>query len=231
VEGVLSPAGVASVRAALDPLVAAVPTGRNAFEGHRTRRVYSLLAKTRAFDGAVLHPLVLEVADRLLGHHQLSATVAISIAPGETAQLEHYDDVLYPLPRPHDEVMLSTMWAIDDFTRANGATVMLPGSHRWTSEHPDATSERRCAEMPAGSVAFYLGSLWHGGGANATDTDRLGVTIEYIASWLRPQENHLVAVPREVVSAVPERLQELLGYNVRPPFVGYVDGRHPRHVL
>ena len=86
--------------------------------------------------------------------------------------------------------------------------------------------------MPAGSVMFYVGSLWHGGGANTTDRPRLGVVaVEYVASWLRPQETHLLAVPREVVRELPERLQELLGYNVYPPFLGYVDGRHPRRLL
>jgi len=85
--------------------------------------------------------------------------------------------------------------------------------------------------MPAGSVMFYLGTLWHGGGANRTDRPRLGVVLEYVASWLRPQENHFLAVPRAVVAGLPERLQELLGYNVYPPFLGYVDGRHPRKLL
>ena len=78
---------------------------------------------------------------------------------------------------------------------------------------------------------FYLGTLWHGGGANQTDRPRLGVILEYVASWLRPQENHLLAVPPEIVRGLPERLQELLGYNVHPPFLGYVDGRHPRRLL
>jgi ectoine hydroxylase-related dioxygenase (phytanoyl-CoA dioxygenase family) len=85
--------------------------------------------------------------------------------------------------------------------------------------------------MPAGSVLVYLGGLWHGGGANTTDRPRPGLLLEYVVSWLRPQETHLVAVPPDTVRRLPERLQELLGYNVFPPFLGYVDGRHPRRVL
>jgi ectoine hydroxylase-related dioxygenase (phytanoyl-CoA dioxygenase family) len=85
--------------------------------------------------------------------------------------------------------------------------------------------------MPAGSVMFYVGRAWHGGGANRTTTPRLGVILEYVASWLRPQENHILAVPREVTATLPERLQELLGYNIYPPFLGYVDGRHPRRYI
>lgn len=231
VEEVLSPTEVANVRADLDPVLDATPHGRNAFEGLRSRRIYSVLAKTRALDGAVTHPLLLDVAQRVLGHHQLSATVAIAIGPGEPAQAEHHDDGIYPLPRPHAEVVLSTMWALDDFRPENGATVMLPGSHRWTDEQPTPSSVRRRVVMPAGSVAIYLGTVWHGGGPNGTSRPRLGVTIEYIASWVRPQENHLLAIPPETIRTLPDPLPELLGYNIRPPFVGYVDGRHPLRLI
>jgi ectoine hydroxylase-related dioxygenase (phytanoyl-CoA dioxygenase family) len=231
VQNLLDQAQVAEARSALDDLLAATPQGRNDFEGFSTRRVYSLLAKTRALDGIAAHPLLLELCNQLLGHHQLSATVAIQIGPGETAQGLHFDDALYPLPRPHDEVMISTMWAIDDFVGENGATVMVPGSHRWTDEAPGRDPAVEYAEMPAGSVAIYVGSLWHGGGANRTDRPRLGITFEYIASWLRPQENHLAAVPPERARELPEVIAELLGYNIRAPFMGYVDGRHPRRLL
>jgi ectoine hydroxylase-related dioxygenase (phytanoyl-CoA dioxygenase family) len=123
------------------------------------------------------------------------------------------------------------MWALDDFTEANGATRIVPGSHRWVDRLPADGDEVVAAAMPAGSVNFYLGRLYHGGGANRTDLPRLGVILEYVASWLRPQENHILAVPADVVATLPERLQELLGYNIYPPFLGYVDGRHPRRSL
>ncbi len=212
-------------------VLAGTPGGRNPFEGAHTKRVYALFAKTRAFDGPATHPLVLGVLDRVLGHCQLSAPTGIEIGPGEVAQILHHDDAIYPLPRPHAEVVLNTMWALDDFTEANGATRIVPGSHGWTEEQPDGHTPTVAAEMPAGSVLFYLGSVWHGGGANTTERARLGVILEYVASWLRPQENHFLAVPRAVARELPEALQELLGYNIRPPFMGYVDGRHPRRSL
>jgi ectoine hydroxylase-related dioxygenase (phytanoyl-CoA dioxygenase family) len=107
-----------------------------------------------------------------------------------------------------------------------------PGSHRWEpGRQPAAGDTAATATMSPGSAMFYLGSLWHGGGANSTAEPRLGVILEYAASWLRPQENQCLAVPRGVARQLPERLQELLGYNIYPPFVGYVDGRHPRRVL
>ncbi len=218
-----------AVRTGLQPVVDATPLGRNDFEGFSTRRSFSLLAKTRAADVLVLHPLVRGAVDALVGHHQLSVTLAIAIGAGESPQGLHTDDTIYPLPRPHAEIMVSCMWAIDPFTEANGATRIIPGSHRWgNDEFPPAGEGGTPAEMDAGSVLVWRGSTWHQGGANTTDRPRLGVNFEYIATWLRPQENHLVAVPPDSARAMPAEVAELLGYNVRPPFHGYVDGRHPR---
>ena len=232
VEGVLDRDQVAATRAELQAVLDATPTGRNAFEGFATRRIYRLFAKTRAFDEWAIHPVVTGVLDAVLGPCQLSAPTGIQIGPGEPAQVLHRDDSIYPLPDPHGDVVLNTMWAFDDFTTENGATRIVAGSHRWPrTREPAADDPIVEATMPAGSVIFYTGSLLHGGGANRTDRPRLGVILEYVAGWLRPQENHVIGVPPELVATLPERLQELLGYNIYPPFVGYVDGRHPRRFL
>lgn len=235
IEGYLDDAAVAAMRAELEPVLASTPTGRNDFEGFLTRRVYNLFSKVRCFDGPACDPLLEAVLDRVLGPHQLSAPVAIDIGPGEPDQVLHRDDSVYPLPWPHDAVVLNTMWPLDEFTVENGATRFVPGSHRWPRDDPRFTDgsiegllER--ATMPAGSVLFYVGTLVHGGGANRTDRRRLGVILEFVAGWLRPQENHVVGVDRAVAATLPPRLQELLGWNVYPPFLGYVDGRHPRRV-
>jgi ectoine hydroxylase-related dioxygenase (phytanoyl-CoA dioxygenase family) len=232
VESLLSPARAAEIRAGLRAILDATPTGRNDFEGYQTRRIYAIFAKTRVFDALAVHPLLLTVLDATLGpSYQLSAPTGIEIAPGEKAQFLHTDDAIYPLPRPHREVVLNTMWAFDDFTAENGATRVVPGSHRWTDRLPVDPTETVTITMPAGSVLFIAGSLWHGGGANRTDRSRLGVLLEYAAGWLRQQENHLLAVPPAIVRTLEPRLQELLGYGIHPPFVGYVDGHHPRRVL
>jgi len=230
VDEILAPPQVAAIKADLERVLTATPEGRNHFEGFATQRIYALFAKTRAFDDLAVHPLLLGVLDRILVHYQLSAPVGISIGPGEAAQILHTDQTIYPLPPGFPPVVVNSMWAFDDFTEANGATRVIPGSHRATTPPaPDATTEP--AVMSAGSVLFYPGTLWHGGGANTTDRPRLGVILEYAASWLRAQETHLLAVPPDVVATLPPRLQELLGYNIYPPFVGYVDGRHPRRTL
>jgi ectoine hydroxylase-related dioxygenase (phytanoyl-CoA dioxygenase family) len=232
VTGMMSGEDVQNARDDLTRVLESTKTGRNFFEGFSTQRVYALFAKTRTFDRAATHPLLLGVLDEVLGHYQLSAPVGIRIGPGEKAQILHRDDSIYPLPKPHPTVVVNTMWPLDPFTPENGATRFLPGSHRWAPDrHPTEADEVAVAAMRPGSAMFYLGSLWHGGGANQTERPRLGVILEYASAWLRPQENHCLAVPRAVARELPERLQELLGYNIYPPFVGYVDGSHPRKVL
>lgn len=231
VEGLMPADELAAARASLRAVLSATPEGRNAFEGFKTQRIYALFAKTRVFDGPATHPLLLGVLDRVLEHYQLSAPVGIHIGPGEVAQVLHRDQSVYPLPDDFRPVVVNTMWALDDFTEENGATRLVPGSHRWTDRRPADDEATVAAVMPAGSVMFYLGTLWHGGGANHTDRPRLGVILEYVSAWLRPQENHVLAVDPAVVAGLPPRLQELLGYNIYPPFVGYVDGRHPRRSL
>ena len=216
----------------LERVLSAVPKGRNDFEGFSTQRIYALFARTRAFDREAIDPLVLEVTEGVLGaDFLLSAPTAIHIGPGESAQLLHRDDAIYPVPRPHPELVLNTMWALDDFTEANGATRVVPGSHRQPDLSGRDAHHSAPAEMPAGSVMIWVGSLLHGGGANTTDRPRLGAILEYCAGWVRPQENHVLGVPREIVRALPDRLVELLGYSIHGAFVGNVDGRHPRKYL
>lgn len=231
VEGLLSPAEAQAKREDLQRILKTTLTGRNDFEGFQTQRIYALYAKTRAFDEPAIHPLVLGTLDRVLHSYQLSAPQGIQIGPGETAQNLHRDDGVYPIARPHQELVVNTMWALDDFTEANGATHVVPGSHKWVDRTPEPGMATTRAVMPAGSVMFFVGSVFHGGGANTTDRPRLGVILEYTAGWLRQQENQYLAVPKDTARTLPQRLQELLGYNVHGNLIGNVDGRHPLKVL
>ena len=249
-ERVLSPDRVAEIRAALTPHLARDLKGRNDFEGVKTNRVYALLAKSPLFAELAIHPLALAFAEAELGSScLLSAMLAIKLHPGETVQPWHFDDSGARIPRPRPALGISTFWAIDDTTELNGATEIIPGSHLWNGETIDgavnpadfaskgadrATGDRPDAikmTMPSGSLAITKGTLWHRGGANRSDRPRLIITPQYCAGWVRQLENMALAVPAEVAEQLPERARELIGYSIHPPFMGYVDGVHPRRLL
>ncbi|GBG27886.1 Dioxygenase andA [Hondaea fermentalgiana] len=241
VEGFLDEERVAAMKAEITGILNSVPEGRNDFEGFKTRRMYAVFGKTRSFDDLATHPLVLDVVERGLESDEflLSSPTGIEIHPGEVEQMVHRDDGKYPIDKlAVQDVIMNSMWALDDFTEENGSTVLFPGTHKLDKKtQKEMLAESPCklkkisATMPKGSVMFYRGSLLHGGGANRSDKARLGVILEYCSGWVRPQENHFLAVPRETVKTLPDRLQELLGYSVASPFIGYVDGRHPKKSL
>jgi ectoine hydroxylase-related dioxygenase (phytanoyl-CoA dioxygenase family) len=236
VDRVLASPRRAELERELAPWIAATPTGRDDFAGRRTRRTGGLVARSPLCRELIAHPLVLGAVKAVLRQatsFHLHLTQVIAIGPGEPAQPVHRDQWafdFFPFPKGY-EVQCNTIWALTDFSEENGATRVIPGSHRWIDDRVASDSDTVALTMPAGSALMYVGSLWHGGGANTTSRSRIGVVLHYAVSWLRPVENHVLAVPRDVVRELPERLQELLGYNIYPPFIGYVDGRHPRRLL
>ncbi|MBX3505397.1 MAG: phytanoyl-CoA dioxygenase family protein [Parvibaculum sp.] len=231
IESLLGEDEIAEIKAALAPLLG--HTGRNAFEGHKTQRLYAVPEKTRATDRLIEHPRILALLDRIfLPNYLLSQCQAINIMPGEAAQYLHADDGFYRVPRPRPPLGAATVWAIDEFTEENGATVVVPGSHVWPDGRMPGEDDRKIkAVMPAGSVVFYPGTLWHGGGANLSAAPRLAVTCQYCEPWLRTQENYFLSLSPETVKAVSEDMRRMLGYSIYPPFMGMVNGMHPKRLL
>jgi ectoine hydroxylase-related dioxygenase (phytanoyl-CoA dioxygenase family) len=227
--GRLSGPELAAAREELSSLLAAAAWGQG-FDGSLTKRVWAPLAATRCLDGAALDPLVLAVVEQVIGPGaQFGNTVAIQVHSGQDAQVLHYEQGIYPLPRDRD-VMLTAIWALDDFTADNGATRVVPGSHRRPAGKP-GPGEAVPAEMPAGSVLLFSGRLYHGAGANRAAAPRLGVVIDYLQPWLRPCEAHTLSVDLAEARRLPPRLQELLGFNQPTRYLGFVNGRHPRDWL
>ncbi|WP_218033331.1 phytanoyl-CoA dioxygenase family protein [Mycobacterium botniense] len=227
--GLLSSSQVEQIKGALTPLLARQPWARGEFFGSRTRRLHNVLAKTRATDDLVNHPAVVELVRAVLGHPQVSIVNAIEIHPGETAQPFHQDDVLFPIARPHPPLIVNTMWAITEFTRENGATVLVPKSQDLAAL-PE-TYQSVSAEMDPGSVLLWNGGLFHGGGANHSVHARLGLNVNYNCAWLRQQENQYLAIPRETARELPDDILRLIGYDAFLNIYGLVDHAHPLGVL
>ena len=182
-----------------------VAPASNSFEGTQTLRIYNLLVHGPVWGQIPVHPEVLPIVEGVLDDGCLiSSLSSIDIGPGETAQPIHADDQLIPLPKPHVATVCNTMWALTDFTAANGATRVIPGSHL-RDHSPDFGRDYDSvpAEMPKGSVLVWHGSLWHGGGANQTDQRRIGIAMNYCAGWIRQQENQQLGIPVDVVADLP----------------------------
>ena len=178
-----------------------------------------------------VHRAVLPLVERVLDAGcLLSGMTAIDIGPGERAQPIHPDDLVMTVPRPHPPLMCTSLWALTDFTEANGATRILPGTHLEAARPDDRPSI--AAEMRAGSVLVIDGGLWHGGGANNTaDEWRIGLNVQYCAGFCRPQQNQYLGIPREITRTFSDRLLELCGYSLYKGIMGHIDGQSPAVVL
>jgi len=205
----------------------------NPFEGEHTFRIYNLLVHGPLYEAIPLDENVLPIVERVLDPGCLvSSLSSVSICPGEKAQPIHADDQLIPIPKPHPAVVCNTMWAITDFTEVNGATRIIPKSHKADHspqfmKHYDSIP----AEMPKGSVLIYHGSLWHGGGTNRATERRVGIAMNYCAGYVRQQENQQLGIPQDLVARFSTRLQELVGYGLYNGLIGHINKTSPVELL
>ena len=202
--------------------------GSDEFNGINTRRTGALIARSESARQLIQHPLILGATAEILSHStnfQLHITQAIAIGPDSPAQAIHRDQWawdFFPFPDGY-EVECSAIWAMTDFTEANGATRVVPGSHRAGDGKSYVEEDSVPAEMERGSVVFYTGSEYHGGGANRTDGARIGVQCSYALGWLRQEENQYLSVPLEVAKTLPADLLRLMGYEKGSFTLGYID--------
>lgn len=235
VEGLLAPDVVARVNAEVEEAVAAADPLEplfnpilEAFHGRETRQVAGVAGISPTFATDVLcHPLLLALCDRILlpacARYQMNIGHLLQRGPGAEDQWLHRDEAVWSdVPRGTAELQLASVIAFVDFTRENGATRVVPGSHRWPDRAlspaeqmlrpPPGPDQIAYAEMPAGSAVVYTGGVIHGGGANVTRTPRRGAHLSYCLGWLRTEENNYLAVPPAKAARLPRRAQELLGY-------------------
>ncbi|HEX3792992.1 MAG TPA: phytanoyl-CoA dioxygenase family protein [Acidimicrobiales bacterium] len=216
------------IGAELGPALAATPTGPDGFSGTNTRRTGALIARSPASRQLVMHPLALATTAAVLAHatnFQLHLTQAIAICPGQESQPIHRDQWafdFFPFPKGYN-VQCNTIWAMTDFTEENGATRLVVGSNRAEDGVVFQQSDTEPAEMERGSVLFYSGSVYHGGGANRSEQTRIGLNITYNVAWLRQEENQYLSVPLEVAATLPIELLRLMGYDRGAYALGYID--------
>ena len=236
VEGMFPPDVVQRVNDEVDAAVAAADPHQeffnpvlSAFHGPQTKQVAGVPGISRTFAVDVMcHPLYLALCDRILlpscARYQLNLGHLLQRGPGADEQWLHRDEVVWSdVPFPHPELQLASVIAFVDFTKDNGATRLVPGSHRWPDRDLPVVEQMQApidpeqiayAEMPAGSAVIYLGSTIHAGGANVTDIARRGAHLSFTLGWLRTEENNYLSAPPEYAATLPRQAQELLGYAV-----------------
>ena len=217
---------VRALLAELTPFIERTPMGRDDFSGRRTQRTGALVARSPLTRDVILHGSVFSAAkaflkpytDRILLH----LTQCINIHPGGGQQPLHRDRQAWGNQMPRTfEPQFNTLWALTDFTADNGATRCVPGSHRWDWEQRAASEQIVPAEMPAGSVFLYSGSVLHGGGENRSTVARLGLNLTYTLGWLRQEENQYLSCPPHIARGLDPELQDLLGYTQGNYALGY----------
>lgn len=226
VEGLLDADSLARLEEEIMPWVEATAPGQDDFSGRRTTRTGALVARSPSVRDRVMDPLVTDAARTFLGPFcakiQLHLTQLIRILPGQASQLLHRDRLAWGgfLPAAL-EPQFNTIWAVTDFTSENGATQVVPGSPAWDPARQAEEDEIVLAEMPAGSVLIYSGSVIHGGGANRSETPRMGLNITYALGWLRQEENQYLSCPPEIARELSPELREMLGYDYGSYALGY----------
>lgn len=235
VENLLSSDQLGALQRELGPHLEARAPGNDEMMGKYTQRFGALLARSYTVQSLVTHPLVLSVADALLlpycVRYHINYTGVMVIGPGETRQPLHRDTGFYPIQNPAPPLLLATIWAVSDFSAKNGATRLIPGSRHWDDVREPQPSDIAVADMPAGSVLLYVGSTFHGGGANQSNESRFGLALHYALGWLRQEENQYLSVPREVARKLPEKIQALMGYSLGASALGFVDHQDPLDFL
>ncbi len=201
--------------------------GRDEFTGFKTKRIGALIARSEACRNLAMQPLVNEVSEKYLSPfcdgYQLHFTSAVSIGPGESKQILHRDRGIWGgyLPR-RIEPLMSTIWAVTEFTKENGATQIVPGSHLWEKDRIPKENEIAYAEMKPGSVLLYTGTVLHGGGSNSSKNDiRTGVFLHYALNWLRQEENQYLSCPPDIAKDIPQEVRFLIGYSKGGYILGF----------
>lgn len=233
VENVISEQGLTGLTQEIDPwLEGTAENNPEGFLGQHTKRFGRLVYRIPSTHDLIMHPMSIHVCEETIGKYacafRLSFTGVMHVMEGQKPQALHRD--VTPFPPPAPTMIVASMWSVSDFTKENGATVLVPGSHKWPQDRVPQPTDLVHAEMKAGSVLYYDGSLLHGAG-KCTKGERTGVNLQYKVGWLRQDENQYLATPLEYARELPEDLQRVIGYDLAARHWGSVGQEHPLDFL
>lgn len=234
VEGLAGNALMDQIAGEMDPFIEKTCYGRDQLNGFFTRRTGALIARSTYARKLVMDPLVIDCVSTWLAHaysFQLNQAQILSVGPGAKAQPVHVDEVawdFYQFPGDY-HIQCNTIWALTDFTEENGATRIVPGSHKLPLGLKYKLEDTVPVLMKRGDVVIYSGKLYHGAGPNTTqDQVRQGINITYSVGWVKQEENQFLSVPREIAQTLPDDLLRVMGYQQGAPGIGiYRDSEDP----
>jgi ectoine hydroxylase-related dioxygenase (phytanoyl-CoA dioxygenase family) len=214
VPDVLSPEQLHALREGLDRAAAeddAAGVAQRYGPNRINQRVWALLNRGDEFVCLAIHPLVLAVIRKSLGYHEilLSGLAANITNPGGDREIGHlhYDQGYMPAEYRCKVVAATVAFFLDDFTAENGATLIVPKSHKMGPPPDDGLAPRTPGQIigPAGSMAIWDGRLHHATGLNRTaDRQRRAVLATYVAPFIRGQENWCRTLDRRLLALYPE---------------------------
>ena len=198
--------------------------------GEGNVRVWNILNRAPVFRELVQQPLVLDLLRAVIGWPALLGNISANIAePGSDGGMLHADQIFVPKPWPPEPQGMNFAWLLDDFTADNGATEVVPGSHRAAGDDVDPTALADQAVpviAPAGTLMVFESRLWHRTGRNRSSNPRAALFGWYTRPIYRTQENWFLSLDDDVVAQASDELLVLLGY--RTQGLGLVYGRSPR---
>ncbi|ANQ23773.1 phytanoyl-CoA dioxygenase [Vibrio natriegens] len=227
IDELVTPETMDKVAQEMEPHIQKTQFGEDTFLGRKTQRSGAMIARSETSRELITHPLILGVAGNLLekaSTFQLHLTQVITVHPGSPQQVLHQDQLawdFFEFPDDYD-VQCNTLWAMTDYTAENGATRVVPGSHKAGTGQKYPPEAGIPAEMKKGSVLIYTGKVYHGAGENKTDELRKAINITYAVGWVRQEENQYLSTPPEVARTLPDDLLKLMGYQCGCFAMGYV---------
>jgi hypothetical protein len=177
-EGVVEPGRVRAMRSRLEELLIATP------QDHAGTLIVGGLLEEEVFDASWRHPRVLAAVRHLLGEgHRLLGLGSRGLRPGHGRQALHVDWAGHV--EPGAWYACHAICALVDFTPRNGATRVVPGSHRnpWMLKGQKDPLRRHPAQrqlLGAAGTVFVLNiHCAHAAMLNESDEPRLALFAHF----------------------------------------------------